>query len=46
MLTVPDRDPAMVMLNNADGGTPIHVEVRCMWLARVAEPGSASEACP
>lgn len=46
MLTVPDRDAAIVILTNADGGTPIHVEVGCMWLAWVVGLGRASEACP
>lgn len=46
MLAVPDRDAAIVILTNADSGTPIHLEVGCMWLAWVAELRSASQACP
>jgi hypothetical protein len=35
-----------MVLTNDDGGTLIQTDVGCMWLARVADPGCASEACP
>lgn len=40
------RAAGLVILTKADNGTPVQVEVGCMWFAWVAELGSASEACP
>ncbi len=46
MRAAPGQDFAIVILTDADSGTPFHVEVGEMWITWIPELGSISEACP